>query len=345
MNRKTIALIHISVWIVLYLSPLTYINHGEGVSLPHFLMLSIAPTIVLIVFYANYLWLTPKYYVSGEKRYYFAANIFMVVAFGFFIHNWMEYTHQLFDDGYHANLHHSLLTDTLLIARNIVNLIISVAIATTIQLAMRWRKADNARLEAEKARTEAELNSLRSQINPHFLLNTLNNIYALTAINTERAQGAIQQLSKLLRYLLYDLQEREVPLSSEVQFIENYVALMKIRLPQNVDVEAYFHIANPQLHVAPTLIISLVENAFKHGVSPTEKSFIHVSIVSDDKTIVFDVENSNHPKNATDHSGHGLGIKQVQRHLDLSYPNHYEWERGVSADGSAYHSTITIHLK
>ena len=93
------------------------------------------------------------------------------------------------------------------------------------------------------------------------------------------------------------------------------------------------------------IFISLVENAFKHGISPTEPSFIHISMVeSDTHSITFSIENSNHPKTASDHSGHGIGLQQVQRRLDLSYPHRYTWQRGVSTDGNTYHSEITLQL-
>lgn len=93
------------------------------------------------------------------------------------------------------------------------------------------------------------------------------------------------------------------------------------------------------------IFISLVENAFKHGISPTEPSFIHIRLEGDKHTITCDIENSNHPKTASDRSGHGIGLQQVQRRLDLSYPGHYQWQRGVSDDGKTYHSKITIEIK
>ena len=198
--------------------------------------------------------------------------------------------------------------------------------------------------DAEAARAQAELSNLRSQINPHFLLNTLNNIYALTAFDTPKAQEAIQELSKMLRHILYDYQQPSVPLKDEVEFIENYVKLMKIRMPQTVDVQFNSSVSNPQQEVAPMVFISLVENAFKHGVSPTELSFVHISIDGNDKQVTCDIRNSNYPKTAEDHSGHGIGLKQVQRRLDLAYSNHYTWERGTIDNGQTYHSKITILL-
>ena len=94
--------------------------------------------------------------------------------------------------------------------------------------------------------------------------------------------------------------------------------------------------------VAPLIFISLVENAFKHGVSPTEPSFIHITILADNQQICCDIENSNHPKTSEDNSGHGIGLSQVQRRLDLAYPERYTWTKGVSENGQTYRSVITI---
>ena len=119
---------------------------------------------------------------------------------------------------------------------------------------------------------------------------------------------------------------------------------MKIRLPESVKVDYQLTIANSQLPVAPMIFISLVENAFKHGVSPTEPSFISIHIEADQQQITCDIRNSNHPKTASDRSGHGIGLKQVQRRLELAYPKHYTWQQGVSSDGKTYSSSITIQV-
>ena len=120
------------------------------------------------------------------------------------------------------------------------------------------------RKELEKGRVEAELKSLKNQLNPHFLFNTLNNIYSLIAFNPETAQHAVHDLSRLLRYILYENNQNRVPLAKEIEFIDNYIALMKIRLPQEVIVETEIY-AERNVEIAPLLFITLVENAFKHG--------------------------------------------------------------------------------
>ena len=230
------------------------------------------------------------------------------------------------------------------ILRDSLNLAVFAAGATALALARRWVTADQRLKELEAARAQAELRNLRNQINPHFLLNTLNNIYALTAFDTAKAQEAIQELSKMMRHILYDYQKPMIPLKEETEFLENYVKLMRIRLPESVEVLFNAQQSAGSIEVAPMILISLIENAFKHGISPTEKSFIHINISTDGHQLVCAIENSNNPKTSSDHSGHGIGLQQVQRRLELAYPNRYTWEQGTKDDNKIYYSIITIQL-
>ena len=265
---------------------------------------------------------------------FFVTNTFMVILLGIALHLWMSLSHDMLG---HNHREPPLILTVAFVIRDIVNLVIAAAIATLLHLALQWQTA-------EEARKEAELSNLRSQINPHFLLNTLNNIYALTAINTQKAQEAIQDLSKMLRHILYDYQRSEIELRDEVEFLKNYIRLMKLRQGPSVEVNTAFHITNEQQKVAPMIFISLVENAFKHGVRPAVPCTINITIQANDKQIVCDIVNSNHPKTATDRSGHGVGLELVRRRLELAYKGRYEWTHGVSDNQKMYHSTITIKL-
>ena len=316
-------------------------------SMLHYLMNCMSPFLMMVVFYVNYFWLTPKYFVIGKRRYYTLINLVMVVAFGIVLHNWVGFTNSLFMPIQVGPAMRETSIDTFFfIMRDILSLAMSAAVATAIILAARLQHNEDARLEAEAARSEVELKNLRSQINPHFLLNTLNNIYALTAFDQKRAQDAIKQLSEMLRHMLYDNQFDQVPLQNEIQFIESYVSLMKIRLPRQVDVQFSNQVKNADQKITPLLFVPLVENAFKHGVSQSEPSFVHIKIEQTDSPsmLICSISNSNNPKSTQDRSGHGIGLEQTQKRLDLSYPNRYEWVKGVSDDGKIYTSTIKISL-
>ena len=335
----------------MFLSPLTYLR-GNGMSMLHYLMTCVSPFLMMVVFYVNYLWLTPKCFVIGKRRYYLLFNTIMIVAFGVILHPWVNFTNDMFSS-YLPRYKETSIDRFFFTMRDIVSLAMSAAVATAIVLASRWQRNEDARLEAEAARSESELRNLRSQINPHFLLNTLNNIYALTAFDPKRAQDAIKQLSEMLRHMLYDNQLNQVPLQDELQFLDSYVNLMKIRLPQDVEVTFTKDLQIPDLKIRPLMFISLVENAFKHGISPTEPSFVNICIKTEKErvddndirdTITCRIKNSNYPKTHQDRSGHGIGLRQMQRRLDLAYPNRYEWVKGVSADGKTYQSTLKIRL-
>ena len=343
LDKRLKIFLHIVFWAFMFLSPMQYMR-GTGMTMLQYMMNCMPSLLLMVVFYANYKWLTYRYFVEGKHRYYTIINFIMIISFAIFLHYWMDFTRDLFQPSYRLTRTPDALDDFLSFVRDIANFCIFATAATCIALAQQWYWADKALRNAEAARVAAELGNLRSQINPHFLLNTLNNIYALTAIDHTRAQSAIQQLSKMLRHMLYDNQEQLVSLTDEVQFIENYFNLMKIRLPKSVDVKLEKDIENPHTKVAPLLFISLVENAFKHGVSSTEPSFIHMTMTQKGNSLCVIIENSNFPKSEKDRSGHGIGLQQVQRRLDLAYYEHYEWTKGVNDDGTVYSSIIKITL-
>ena len=334
MNKRLEILIHIAIWIVIILLPLMFMNHGRGMSVSQFMLTTTVPLTFMAVFYIDYLWLTPRYFVTGHRTQFFVINTFIVILLGIALHLWMSLSHDMLG---HNHREPPLILTVAFVIRDIVNLVIAAAIATLLHLALQWQTA-------EEARKEAELSNLRSQINPHFLFNTLNNIYALTAINTQKAQEAIQDLSKMLRHILYDYQRSEIELRDEVEFLKNYIRLMKLRQGPSVEINTSFHITNEQQKVAPMIFISLVENAFKHGVKPAVPCTINITIQANDKQIVCDIVNSNHPKTSTDRSGHGVGLELVRRRLELAYKGRYEWTHGVNDNQKMYHSTITIKL-
>ena len=345
MNKRIEVLLHLAAWAILFLFPLNFYSRGHDITLLQYIMICLSPIIIMMVFYANYFWLAPRYLVTGQSRRFWLINIGLVTVLGIGLHFWLVYVRNVYEGAPGKCNEPTFIDNVLFISRHIFNFSVATGIATTIVLSKRWQHAEQARKDAEAARMEAELSNLRSQVNPHFLLNTLNNIYALTVFDTAKAQEAIMMLSRMLRHILYDYNLPSVPLKDEISFIENYVKLMQLRLRESVDVRFNVDCTHTDAPIAPMLIISLVENAFKHGVSPTEPSFIHINIAADERRRICDISNSNHPKPASDNSGHGIGLAQVQHRLDLAYPGQYTWIKGVSDNGKVYRSCITIELK
>ncbi|MGI6223378.1 MAG: sensor histidine kinase [Prevotella sp.] len=206
----------------------------------------------------------------------------------------------------------------------------------------RQRRIKQMFAEEKQKNTEAELAWLKNQLNPHFLFNTLNNISSLVQINPDDAQDRIAQLSNLLRYALYETKNDFVELDQEIEFLHNYISLMSLRCGDNVEITTEL---DPQLKgsgalVAPMLFLSPIENAFKHGVSSNQPSFIHIALRREGDKLVFICENSNHPKDKNNHSGSGIGIDNMKRRLALLYPNCHSYSGGL--DGEVYKVRIEI---
>ena len=219
---------------------------------------------------------------------------------------------------------------------------IVAAIAIGIRHFIRTRQIRQQLQDEQAKHTEAELAWLKNQINPHFLFNTLNNISSLTQIDPDAAQDAIAQLSDLLRYAMYETNKKTVPISGEVEFMRNYISLMKLRCNEKTEVKTTFDIAQ-DVEIAPLLFISLIENAFKHGVSSSRSSMIDIHLEQKDSSIVFACDNTNYPKDDADRSGSGIGIENTRRRLDLMYADHYSWQQWLEDD--IYHVRVTLNIK
>ena len=214
------------------------------------------------------------------------------------------------------------------------------AIAIGLRHFIRVRQIKRQLMEEKAKNTEAELAWLKNQINPHFLFNTLNNISSLTQIDADAAQDAIAQLSDLLRYAMYETNKTTVPIAGEEAFMRNYIALMKLRCNEKTVVHSQFTIHNPQMEIAPLLFISLIENAFKHGVSSSRPSRIDIVLTQDGNRLVFTCDNTNYPKDDADRSGSGIGVENTRRRLELLYHGRYVWEQ--SLNDNIYHGNIEL---
>ncbi|HIR95646.1 MAG TPA: histidine kinase [Candidatus Coprenecus stercorigallinarum] len=187
------------------------------------------------------------------------------------------------------------------------------------------------------------MQNLRQQLNPHFLFNTLNNIYTLIQLDPARAQSAVHDLSRLLRYVLYGGSREEVPLQDELDFVREYIELMRIRLPRYVAVKVELQEGVSGMMIAPLMFIPLVENAFKHGVSNDSQSFVIIRILVDGDRVTCGTVNSYFPKARDyDRSGSGIGLANLVRRLDLLYPGKYEFRYGQ--EGGEYIASLSIDL-
>lgn len=194
--------------------------------------------------------------------------------------------------------------------------------ALSIRATQKWMQEESDRKSLEADKTSIELAWLKNQVSPHFFFNTLNNIHSLIESNQAIAQKSVHQLSKLMRYLLYESNATLIPLSKEVSFIENYMGLMKLKLTDNVKVGFNHPIIQESILVPPLLFNPLIENAFKFGVSYQEESFIKIELGIDNNKIELVVENSlSTTETKQEHSG--IGLKNLKQRLDLLYKKAY----------------------
>lgn len=336
------SLIHIVAWGILIGLPFFFTGREtQEVTVESYVRSVIVPLSFIVVFYVNYFFLVKHYLFSKHGWKFFFSNVLLIVVTMTVVHLLM---HLLPPPEFHRPRPEKELQAVIgffFVNAMLYGLVAGLSVA--IKMTSGWYAVESARRELEKSRAEAELQNLKSQLNPHFLFNTLNNIYSLIAFSPERAQEAVHDLSRLLRYVLYDSSQPFVLLEKELDFIRNYVELMRIRLPENVELKTEISSVRPDAEIAPLLFISLIENAFKHGVSNSKPSYIHLDIHQNGDLVVCYLRNSYFPKDAEqDKSGSGIGIRNLKKRLALLYPNRHIFSCGV--DGDSYYSMLELQL-
>ncbi|MAL60808.1 MAG: histidine kinase [Flavobacteriaceae bacterium] len=204
-------------------------------------------------------------------------------------------------------------------------LTISSVIAVLLETFIDAQQKEKSIAIAKAELIDSELKFLKMQINPHFLFNALNNIYALSVTNSNKTQESISTLSEMLRYVIYDCEQPKVPLRKELDYITNYIELFKLKSSNPFDISFTQTIQNDHALVAPMLFVPYIENAFKHsGIEKGKGNYVHISLVQKEHTIEFTVENSI-PTTAisTDAQG-GIGLPNVQKRLEILYPEKHQ---------------------
>lgn len=199
-----------------------------------------------------------------------------------------------------------------------------VGFNTALKVTNKWFKDEQKKKELEKESLRSELAFLQNQISPHFFMNTLNNIHAQIDIDTKQAQSSIVTLSKMMRYLLYESEKGTTTLKKEIEFLKSYVDLMKLRVDEEIDITLEISVQDEEIQIHPLLFISFVENAFKHGISYNEKSFIHIELKQDASVLEFSCLNSLSIQNKITNAYSGVGLDNIKKRLSLLYNNSYE---------------------
>ena len=336
--------IQIVVWLVLILVPAitTFFSTHNWLDTWHALNLAVGITLLpATVYFLNYCAIVPLCYYRGRRWLFYVVNLLIVGAIGW--HYFFVDPQIIMDAQPNEQLKKVALIGYY--ASTVFFLFVYLALAGLALLVHHVLRTSEIRRqlkEEQHKRTEAELEWLKNQLNPHFLFNTLNNISSLVQIDADKAQDAIAQLSDLLRYAMYETRKETVPLQGEVEFMRNYVELMKLRCNEKTEVNSHLSPLTSHLEIAPLLFISLIENAFKHGVSSNRDSRIDIALTAVEQQLTFTCENTNFPKTDADRSGSGIGIENTRRRLELIYKDRYTWEQTL--EDNIYKVKITIKL-
>jgi len=274
----------------------------------------------LLMVYPVIYWLIPKYLL--RHHYLKSGVIYLILLFGLGI--LMKLMWYFFIDPIYFvdRLAYGPLKFTELLNVT-MSLNTAVVLPIGIKLTESWMFHQNKSNALEKQKLQAELKFLRTQVNPHFLFNGLNSIYALSLKKSEHTSETIERLAEIMRYIIYEASEALVSFEKEIKFIENYIEFEKIRFDDDLDLSFSVHNTR-QGKIPPLLFIPLIENAFKHiKQSGNEKAWIIIQIEASDNNIKLFVENSKY-KQSNDNSSKGIGLSNLVKRLEILYPEKYE---------------------
>jgi two-component system, LytTR family, sensor kinase len=345
-------LIHVLIWAVLVFALLLYQPLTWNIILPYQFWVKQALVIVVLVvaFYVNSIVLVPVYLLKNRTGMYFLIIIGLIIAI-YFLNNLFDSAlnmHQLMDAATHKHNRppkqgggKNHIFDFVIVF--IMALVLGIS--TSITAIQKWQADIRLRETLEQDKISSELSFLKAQINPHFFFNTLNNIYALTHINAETSRKAIHQLSRMMRYVLYDTQHGTALLSQEIAFIKDYISLMELRLTDKVTVTFNSPAAINDMTVAPMIFLPFVENAFKHGISATLPSEILISVEQNAEMLELRVENSIYKDaNPNLEENKGIGLTNTLRRLDLLYAGKYKLDINEDPEANTYKVHLTLNL-
>ncbi len=334
-NKWLYILLHILVCAILFILPVYLIGSNSGANHIFVQSLYLRLSMYIFLFYINYLWLVPKFLFKKRIILYFVSLIIIASVSFYIVEKGHENifsqiqqnpeTKELLAKLEKDNIIPKMPPKQLIFFTYFLTTLVISGLSIGLQLSGRIIQNEREKKEMEKEKLNTELSLLKNQISPHFFFNTLNNIYSLIQINSENAQDAVLKLSKLMRYLLYESEQGEAKLSREIEFMKNYIDLMKLRLNNKVDLVINFPDIISDITIQPLLFIAFIENAFKHGISYSEKSYINISMDYTNSEIEFKCSNSRFIGNYENiNAGSGIGLENIKKRLVLLYPQKHE---------------------
>lgn len=318
-------------------------NENEGIDYFRMMKISWIPMFFYaIVFYLNYFSLIDRYLYRGKRVVFVLINLSIIVLFIWLHFEIREFLNMITEIKPPQGPKKHGPPMQLFIYKDLVSMLIPVIIAFAIKTSEKWKSTEIEKKEREKEILHSELQQLKYQLQPHFFFNSLNTIYALIERSPAAAQETVHTLAKLMRYMLYDTESGKSSLENEIDFMNQYINLMKLRTSDKTTIQTDFPTHGTHIEISPFLFISLIENAFKHGVSATQASEIKFKLSVEGKKVFFYSENTNFPKNEKDKSGSGIGLSNLKKRLQLSYPGKYNFK--TSTENKVYTVSLEIDL-
>ncbi len=343
-------ILHVLAWGVVYFLPDLLFEAPAG---PVFMVKrNLHFVLVLFFFYLNYFVLVPRLLLH-KKQIFFSLAILVALVFSFYANDFvMQWTREKYEKQT-VNFRKSVSPRTLKKielrrerhrhaenAGTVIVVLMGFFISTISRETREWYIQEKKRKEMEKQKLISELSFLKSQVNPHFLFNSLNGIYALSIKKSDKTPEAVLQLSDLMRHMLYESEKEEVALEKEVQYLRNYIQLQKLRMPEGSQV--IFDVAGdiPGKTIAPMLLIPFIENGFKHGAAANGVN-IQIKLQVKGDVLTFDMIN-NVSKAASKDTSSGIGLVNVRKRLDLLYGDKYHLDYKESNGNFVVHLQLKL---
>ncbi|MFC2129932.1 sensor histidine kinase [Bacteroidota bacterium] len=339
MKRSTEIIIHILFWL-LYIanSMITY----DSQYLENYGMLNIVVRqstffiIIIVIFYINYIFLIPRY-LSHRKYWSYVVGVSTLLAISFLLY----ILQARFLDWYFKSGDSYLVDRLIAIPYLLFQTIFYLLVSTGAKFTMDWFNNLKLKDELEREKTVSEIKLLKSQISPHFLFNTLNNLYSLVQRKSDDAPDAVLMLSDLMRYMLKENSKEKIELVKEISYVKSYIELQRLRLSNPKIVKSEILIDNATVQISPMLLIPFVENTFKHADITSPDAVIEFKLELKKDSLFFTVDN--HIKQRNKDETTGVGLKNVKRRLDLLYPNNHQLF--INNEDNKFHVTLELNLK
>lgn len=324
---------HVAFWVT-YILLLTYTFGQIMPFIPALSRVFIGLAVHLTFAYLNWFWLIPRYFLQHRHVRYFSITFSLLLFLGC-IRYWLEYS---LPSPFVSSVTPLVSLKLIFIFFSFLSIWVLSSLFKLLEDRIKTMRLDN---ELKNAQLHSELRFLKSQINPHFLFNTLNNVYSLAYLKSEQTAPMILKLSGMLRYMLYDCDAQKVLLTKEINYLQDYIELQVLNPADRPKVTFEVENHSPDKLIEPMLFVVFIENAFKHGNLSQSGAYIKIRLIAGFNQLTFSISNSVGGHKNKD-SLQGIGIQNVQQRLSLLYPEKHDLQ--ISEDFNRYEVRLTLNL-